>query len=546
MLKCLILKNHTGTVSDLTGNFKLHNLILTDTLIISYVGFERQKISVDSLLNSQKIWMKEKTNLLNQVNVLPDNSVLINLINNCSKNQKTTTKTAKSYMMLESKSNNEPIEMLEAYYNGTYSNQNVVELDMKAGRVGVSPIRDHFMLSTETSKAVLKHELYESSSYFPLNPFNLSKKDLYKSYDLFLTKKYNDELNHPIFVIRFKPKKNSSDYFAGDVWIDSLENQVLQIKMSTKNTTKHPFLPAGRTEKISNVDLEINKSFEKIDGEMFLSQVDFNYRFMLTSSTGTSYNMHTRVFMEAFNFQEIYDIPFFEFTENSHQDYMKINAYPINSFFWENRNEFQLEDYHQKAADFIEKNAEITNESLFQSHQFNTNGFLIFDYVKWGKKRIGLTKIKSQKENVDPDVVHHHVNANTKLGTSMYNLNFQILLDINESTDSIHILTSSIIDPFSSFFNFPLDNKSLAFMNMYFDLVEIERRKLHSTLIKESNRESVITTYQSGIKNLEKISSEFFRDTQHGTDKKGMTKWNTLINSEIGIDNLDVFHVVFE
>lgn len=105
------------------------------------------------------------------------------------------------------------------------------------------------------------------------------------------------------------------------------------------------------------------------------------------------------------------------------------------------------------------------------------------------------------------------------------------------------MVTKTIFDPIKSYFRFPLTNNGKAFINMYFDLVEIYRRGLEEKLRKEKSVQRVMSHYDASIRQLEKYNRDFLKETERGTNIKGMLKWNNFIKQEIGIDNLEQFNI---
>ena len=75
-----------GTISKFTGYFSLDGISVNDTLIISSIGYEKKYIIVtlSSILNPV-IYLPSKTELLNEVTILADNSFLYDLIKKTKK-----------------------------------------------------------------------------------------------------------------------------------------------------------------------------------------------------------------------------------------------------------------------------------------------------------------------------------------------------------------------------------------------------------------------------------------------------------------------------
>jgi hypothetical protein len=528
-----------GTVTAEDGSFVLDHLHQDDTLFIKYVGYATEQLPLADYKNGDTIVLIENDNLLNKVDVYSDDPFLYELILASKKKKNLRTATAKSYLFVESKSDDKTIEMLEGYYNGSYKGYDVKELDLKAGRIGVSPTDQNFVVSTETSKAILKHNLFEESSLFPDNPFCLKKRKLIKSYRLLLQSKYLDKANHTIYEIRFLPRDNKSAFFEGKVWIDSNSTDLLRIELLAENATVHPFTTHGSARSIESLNLSINKEFETQKEELFISLVDFNYSYQMHSLNGRFYDIETKALLSAFDFQSAYDLPFFELEDAIYQDYSEISAFPKNDFFWNNSFNFQLRKESTRVQDFIENEAKLTNVNMFRPNAYQDKGFMDCEYVQWSLNRIMLKPRPIPTDNFSRS-------NRISYESNKYSLSVQIFMDVNESNDSLHVLTSTVFDPFNSYFFVEINGASLAFLNMYFDFVEVYRRELHDKLSQLSSKEEVIFEYNKAMTDLENLSFNFQKDCQHGTSKVGMIKWNNYIREKTGIDNLDTFNVNFK
>ena len=123
-----------------------------------------------------------------------------------------------------------------------------------------------------------------------------------------------------------------------------------------------------------------------------------------------------------------------------------------------------------------------------------------------------------------------------------YDLVVKIYVDINSYKDSTNILTSTIFDPYESYYYLPMDSKTHCFVNLYFDLCEIERRKLEESLRAEKNNiHRINEVYNNFLKEFEDKKYSYFKATQRGTNESEMQKYNTIVNEQLGIDNIKLF-----
>ena len=116
-------------------------------------------------------------------------------------------------------------------------------------------------------------------------------------------------------------------------------------------------------------------------------------------------------------------------------------------------------------------------------------------------------------------------------------------MDVNSYNDSTHVLTATILDPYESFYYLPIDSATQCFINMYFDLYEIERMKLQKELEGIKNKNEVVQKiYSEMLIKLKDTKQKYLNEVELGTDEHNMRKWNKYIIDNLGIDNLAIFH----
>jgi hypothetical protein len=100
---------------------------------------------------------------------------------------------------------------------------------------------------------------------------------------------------------------------------------------------------------------------------------------------------------------------------------------------------------------------------------------------------------------------------------------------VNIINGQLETLTATIYDPFQSYYYFPITAEANAFINLYFDLVEMHRRRLE-TLIAISKTEAELLQYYSEVKReLSIASTKFFREVDRGTNPSQMENWRKKI-----------------
>ena len=520
-----------GTISNLNGEFTLKNNSLDDYITISFLGYKRKTFN----LSSEKIkviYLKPSNELLNSVTVLADNNFLYDIILSCKTKKNNAIKTAKTYYALKSSINEEQVELVESYYNGHYSNNNLFQLDLKNGRIALLDLNNHFFVSTESSRTFYMHKLNDNNKYFPISPFQFNKKKLKKNYTLSLVSKFKDENLNTIYSIKFIKRKKDIDAFDGTVWIDSLNRNIIKVNLTIENTKSHPFLNYGNIDSLSNINLNLTKEFAIINNESFIKSIDFDYSIDYITKNDSMFTVNTNAIIYAYNYTKPFILPKFSFYNNSYEDYRKINALPYNSFFWDNYCEFNSSEFVNQNKKFVNERSVITSEKLFLNNSYFEKGIFESPYIFWSKNRIMF------KEEI---IKEEYLTGKTP--SERYYLEAQLFLDINLINDSLDIITATIFDPTSSFYYYQMTNQGLAFINMYFDLVEIYRIKLEREIKNLQEPDSIMNTYSKITTELKNTSDTYFREVQHGTEMNKMHKWNNYILNNLGINNFTYFSI---
>jgi len=526
-----------GTISNIDGYFKISVNSPSDIIFITIIGFKKQMLQQEDKNIFYTIFLEESATLLNEVRIVaPDNSYLFRLLDKCKNNASRTSRTAKAYYELKSFVNDKQIELVEGFYNADIQGCDLATLNMKAGRFALKKYGNRLFTSQESSKAVTMLKLFRQNSYFPQNPLELSGSKKKKYFYLELEKKYRDDDLDSIYVIGFRPKDSSGEFFNGQIWINSLKKHIIKITLNCNKCKIHPFLPLFQTDSITNVDISITKTFREFKDEMFFNHIDFTYHIDYKSrrkKDNYSYSVSTNAILYAYDFENLFIIPKFEFADENIRDYNKINAMPYNRFFWEKNDELKLNDDKNQNQQFFSENEVSSNRTLFVGNTSTKVSIFESPFIIWSDKRILLREYIS-------DSLKSLEQSNLK--SDQYNLSVKIFMDINSYADSTNILTATIFDPWDSFYHLAMDNATICFLNIFFDLYEIERLKFVKELeISDKSNDSVRKLYGDLLLRLEKQKKQYLKEVERGTKQEEMVKWNKYVVKNLKVDNLKIF-----
>ncbi len=123
-------------------------------------------------------------------------------------------------------------------------------------------------------------------------------------------------------------------------------------------------------------------------------------------------------------------------------------------------------------------------------------------------------------------------------------LKASIFIDINKYNDSIDVISSTILDPYESYFKLELDSIKNCFVNIYFDLMEIKRREMIDKINKTNKSPKKIQNiYSKTLQEIKDFEYEFFESTEGGHNQIAMRTYNQQVRIKLGIDNIEIFQV---
>jgi len=528
-----------GTISNLDGYFRLPISTYENQIIVSFMGYKKQVISIQKEIPFYTIYLEEEDRLLSEVVVGPnENDYLFDLVAKTRKNQSHARKTGKTYYELKSYHDTSQIELVEGFYTIHLKGSDIEGLDLKAGRLALQPYHGRYFASLESSRAITQLKTFDRNFYFPTSPIEVKKKELKTHFKLKLLAKFVDDQNDSIYHISFKPKKESGLFYYGEIWIDKDHETVKKINFQCDSCKKYPFLPIFPTDSIENVQFNITKTFADIDGEMIFNQIDFFYVIDYKSRIGTknqqNYKIVTNAILYTYDFEEEFKFITPSKLPENVSDYRKYNATPYNDFFWQYNDEFRLKNQTNENETFFQSPNSHTNISVFKNLPHQKTGLFEHPFIQWSTNRILFREFLS-------DTIERPI---TNVIYDNYQLKVDFYVDLNTYTDSTDLFSAVIFNPFESFYHLPIAKETQCFINIYFDLYEIVRRKFETELSGTSyNFETIKERYIIYQKELEKEMNVFFKAVDRGTNRIELEKYNALVDEKLGIDNIALFRL---
>ena len=372
-----------GGITNNDGKIKLTVNSENDIIEISYLGYETKLFKINELNNTNTIFLKAKSYVLNEVDIVA-NFDYYEVIDKCRKKMLSYNKKSfsKTYYSVETSTNNKPLEFLECFYNSKFQGVKLDSLFFKNGRTFLQH-QDNFLLTYNTSLAITMFDLLYSTKDYPTSILNYNKVSMKRLFEINVN---NEDNNY--FLIEFHPKKDKNNYFYGQLWIEKNSFNLIKVDLSIKNTTIHPFVAFGFDE-MSNVSLNFSERFKIQDNNILPEYIKFDYSFDYLSKSAAAinkinpkvvqYNVESECFMYFYDYGNNFILPFFCFPEMDFYgrgDYQKLQAIPFNKVFWENNNQVLLSDNQIKKLKIITNSVED-----YEYNSENDYGFSFLSYL---------------------------------------------------------------------------------------------------------------------------------------------------------------------
>lgn len=500
-----------------------------DTLVISFVSFDKLVVPYTYFQENKMGFLKPSDNELAKVDVFADFDFLYTLFEESRKKLRQADHlTSKTYFALETTAHGIPVELLECYYNAEIGPSGIDNLSLKNGRIGMSQVDETYYASLNTTAIISDYRLLNKrDNAFPTNPLQLSKTRLKKEYDLKLV-----AFEGGVYKIRFNPQSDHESLFNAFVWIDKKSEQIVRVDLFQENLEKHPFVTLDPGHKMDSLNFAISYTFSN-DARQSLDKIEFDYDLRYNNGMQIRTMESGGVFL-FFQKDAAFDLPYYSETSHQLSDYDKIVSQPYNAHFWDyneilspSRKATLYKAYFQKTGVLLNFDELSKRNSVFKNR-----------IVQWSERRILIDEINGGDQFNIPRRNNEVTTSRVGLVSDFYELVAHIYLDRNVQGDSVYYLTKTLIDLEASYYYLKLNKNTSCMINMYFDLVELERRDLEEVLAQQPwTKQQVDSLYLKCQDRLNNTLKVFLTEIEHGDNAEVIEKYNKAILGRMGIDN---------
>lgn len=532
-----------GTISNDDGYFELPYSGAGDSIIVSHLGYQPLRTTVPARADKIELRLRERQRLLEGIVITAsDDAYLYDLLAACRNKAVDTRRSGKAYYELTTFRGNEQVELVEGFYNVGTKGYDVTGLELKTGRLAIKPQDNTLFVSMESSNAVIKQALLQKVPYYPISPLQLSRRRMRKRFYLSLDRRYLGSGADSIYVLTCTPKQEIGQDYSGLIWVNKTQNAISRVEFECKNCKRHPFLPLFPSDSIEQVNLAFQKTYARESGSPNFNFVnldyDIRYRSRRAEMRDDTFSVHTHALLYAYDYAQQFFIPVFDFGALSRSDYRKINAIPYNHFFWNYHDEYSLNDRKGANERFFRSPEGLTNLNLFDKGSHLGRGLFERPYVPWSEDRILLLRTVEDtlREETGPATI-----------SEKYALEIKIFLDYNTYGDSTNLVTSTVFAPQESFFHLDIDQVAHCFVNIFFDLCELERRRLEAEVRSLTDTPEKIPAHIRKFQQQFKNKKNFWlKEMNAGRNKAAVLRYNKKVKEALDVDNVEIYQMYGE
>jgi len=522
----------TSTLSNGDGEFQLVSTLPYDTLTIAFMGYATRNVALGDLGSDQGIRLRPTGIELRSLEVTRNDRLYRMMAESGKRLRKSATHEGKAYFELESRTAGQPVEVMEAFYNARYDGPRVEGLDLKNGRIGIAPVNGNYFISRNTTKAMTMLDLAHPNPVFPATPFQGNAKAVRARYDLTLEGVVPGA--RPVYRIRFMPRVADGRSFSGTAWLDTATLQPRRVELHCPDCQQQPFIPMWKGPVLDSVQLSFTLDLVDRNDAAELSVLTLDYTLRYRSERRSNVIRTTGVLYD-FDPGQRFILPLFDY-DAEQDDYRKMTFLPYDSVFWATSVSLVRTEQQQRALDFFAGNGTLLghgHDLPWSRRLFESN------YAYWtADKRIGIKYSFAQEPYDGQGVVAKY---GTAPDASRVNLEAQLFLAMDPTEDSLRFHSATIFDGFQSFWLIPEEAETDCYINLFFDLCEIERRRMAAALKGVKDGEQARHIHAEATQQMKRTTERYRRETALGRDRKALARWNSMVKDALHIDNMALF-----
>lgn len=511
-----------GTITNDDGLFRT-SVQPGDSVRFSFVGYITRTLPVE-LVSGKDIRLSRAVVELGEAVIRPDDQLYDRIIRVNKWIRQAELVETKLFFGVETYNEGLPVEMIHAYYNAATKGGELLGMELKNGRIGIAARDGRFFINYNTTKAFALIDITADQTLFPTSPLKHERtKYLRRGFvvEQVSAAADKDGVDH----LRIIPRTNNPHAFTTELWLEPGGDAVRAVELRCRNCPQHPFKPLFEHGSIDTVDLRYKQIWSSGPAPMpEVMQLDYR---MVYSGPGTQERFTTHALMHAYDRGTSFTLPLFTYLEEL-PDYRKIGWLPEDTAFWQRVHPPLPTAKQQRAMEFLRMND--LNSGQWYSDLDNARNFFKPPYAIWSPEtRIRLTELVGAETPQDQP----------GLDPSRTHLAAQFYLDLDTVNGQLLHRSFTVADGYLT--TVPAERLPWTdcFHNIWFDLCELERRKLEAALSAPGiTLARAQTLYAEHTAALRRTTQRLLQETVHGTVCEPLFHWNQVVKAELGIDNI--------
>lgn len=512
-----------GTITNKEGWFSLPLQGPKDSLRFSFVGYRTLVLPLAPSMDGQDIRMERAVHELGEAVIRPGEDLYARLVAASNWLRRAPAVKTKLFFGLETHSEEQPVEVLNAYFNATFKSAVMRGVSFKQGSIGIAPKDGRHFINYNTAGAFALMDIHAPGERFPLSPFPFADKRGLREYylvELVSSGKGREGVDH----LRATPRPNAPGAFVLDLWLVAGKSDVRAFELECSACPRHPFIPLFDHGRIDTVDMRYRQTWTT-DDRPFPEVTELEYH-VVYSGPGFTDRFTTHAIMHAFDRGRHFLPTLFPWKQGL-EEYPMIAWMPLDSAFWKRMTppiptERQARDRAFVMAHDVARNTWFDSLRLAYDH-------LRPYYLAW---------------NADRPIDMHHlrgapvIRPNDVRRPPPVRLRTHLYLDLDTTGGALHHRSIAVFDAGSSWYlHAPLYPEDQALVNLVFDICEMERRAMEERLTQPGMT----------LEKARRIHAEHtqrMRDTQekywNAINQQFYTilSWNMKVRHALGVDRL--------
>lgn len=530
------------------GRFRITAPSPEDTLVFAHLAYQRLLLPVSRAAAAATVGLTPVRSELPAITVQGRDDAAHRLVLRCASLLRAADayEAKVHYQLGTHRPDGRPLEVIECFYNGTFNGTRITGLHLKNGRIAVAPDEGRYVLNLNTSKAIALLDITARDGAFPDTPLAFRKLGaLRRHFDLTVTGILHgtEEVQH----IRFTPRADAPGAcFSGELWIGAHSARLHRIDLACAPCSHHPFRsvdPAGRLE---DVRIHYTQRWNTDGPRPMIDHILLNYAVVHRSDTADGRSafssgqvgpegrpVASQGIVRVFDRDRPFIAPLFNH-DGDQPEYRQILSFPTDTAFWRVAPVIPRTEAQERDMTFMAANGTLSGQRPL--NEGVRGSFFESNMATWSADR----RITLKGTHVRTEAVRSQGQA--RPAAMEVALKAQLFLNIDPVPGGFRTFSATILDGFHSWYHLPEQPWTNAFLNLYFDLCEIERQRLEKALAEPHlPLHRIRQLHEEAAQRMEQVTGRYLKDTRYGMDRAALDPWNDRVRQALGLDNLALF-----